>query len=197
MLRLFFILQFLIFSGIEAQASNYKYQVGGDILLGEKNAPVTIIDYASFSCPSCAKFHKDILPILEEKFIKTGKAKLIFRSYPMREVDIKASMLAECAPKEQFYDFVKVLFATQQNWAFESRHPAETLEHLGRLGGISGESIQKCFTDQDLENRILETRQIAQRDLNIQATPTLIINGVIYEGGLGKEKLFDIISNHK
>jgi protein-disulfide isomerase len=186
-----------IFFSLSAFASDYKYQVSGDIILGDSSAPVTIIEYASFSCYGCAKFHKDTLPILEEKYIKPGKVKLIFRPYPLREVDLKASALTECAPKNQFYSFVKLLFATQQNWAFESRHPAETLEHIGRLGGISGESIKKCFTDQYIENKIVESRQIAQKELKIKATPTLIINGVVYEGGLGKERLFDIIDNHK
>lgn len=191
---LFFILISISFCTL---ASDYRYQVDGDIVLGNHNAPITIVDYASFSCPSCAKFHKEILPVLEENYIKKGKVKIIFRSYPLREIDLKATALINCAPENQFYSFVKALFVTQQNWAFESRHPAETLEHLGRLGGIPGEEIRKCFSDQGMENKIIETRRVAQKELNINATPTLIVNGVIYEGGLGKDRLFAIIENRK
>jgi len=197
MLRYYFLLfLFLIPQYSIAITSPYAYQVESDIILGNKNAKVTIIDYSSFSCPGCAMFHNDILPVLEEEYIKTGKAKLIFRNYPLRSIDLKAGIIPICGDRTDYYTFVKVLFKTQKNWSHESSHPTETLEHIAKLGGMSGESIQKCFENKELENKLIMSRQIAQNELGVKATPTLIINGQLYEGNTSKTKLFEMIDKH-
>jgi protein-disulfide isomerase len=194
MAKLYFFIICLLLSGLSlAQDSKLLYQVDGDIILGKQSAPITIIDYSSFSCPSCAAFHNKVLPYLEEKYIDTGKVKLIFRGYPIRAIDLKAGAIPSCAPTERFYAFVKVLFKTQRNWASESSNPIETLEHLSRLGGLSGEEVQKCFNDKELEDKIISLRQLAQTELNINSTPTFIINGKIYEGAFERKKLFAIL----
>jgi len=178
-----------------AENSHHFYQVDEDIILGDKNAKVTIIDYSSFSCPGCAMFHNDILPLLEKEYIDTGKVKLIFRNYPLRAIDLKAAIIPICGDQDQYYPFIKVLFQTQRNWANESSHPIETLEHIAKLGGLSGESIQKCFNNKALEEKLITSRQIAQNELGVKATPTLIINGKIYEGNPNKIKLFEMIDS--
>lgn len=173
--------------------TNYSYQTPQDIALGKHDAPITIIDYSSFTCPSCAYFHNDVLPALEEKYIDTGKVKLIFRSYAMRALDLKGSAVALCAPKDKFYSFVKVLFKTQANWSQEASNPTTTLESIARLGGMSNERIKACLADKNIEDAIVNTRHIAQNDLQINATPTFIINGTKHTGLLNKEKLFKIL----
>lgn len=186
---------FIIHTSSMADNSQHFYEVDGDIILGNKNAKVTIIDYSSFSCPGCAMFHNDILPLLEEQYINSGKAKLIFRNYPLRAIDLKAAVIPICGNQDQYYPFIKVLFQTQKNWANESSHPIETLEHIAKLGGLSGEAIQKCFNDKTLEEKVIISRQIAQDELGVKATPTLIINGKAYEGYPNKTKLFEMIDS--
>ena len=160
MIRLYFLIIYLLASGTSIAAnSKYLYQVDGDTVLGSSDAIVTIIDYSSFSCPTCAHFHNDVLPELEERYINTGKAKLIFRNYPLRPVDLKAAVIPICAGKDKYYTFIKVLFKTQQNWAHESSHSIETLEHIARLGGMFGDELQKCFDDKSLEDEIVKTRR--------------------------------------
>ena len=196
MIRLYFLIIYLLASGTSIAAnSKYLYQVDGDTVLGSSDAIVTIIDYSSFSCPTCAHFHNDVLPELEERYINTGKAKLIFRNYPLRPVDLKAAVIPICAGKDKYYTFIKVLFKTQQNWAHESSHSIETLEHIARLGGMFGDELQKCFDDKSLEDEIVKTRYIAQNELGVNATPTLIINGITYKGSMNKKKLFEIIES--
>jgi protein-disulfide isomerase len=173
--------------------TNYLYQTNQDIVLGNHDAPITIIDYSSFTCPSCANFHNDILPALEEKYIDTGKVKLIFRSYAMRALDLKASAIAICAPKDKFYSFVKVLFKTQNNWSQEATNPITTLENIARLGGMSSEQVKTCFNDKHIEDEIVNIRHIAQNELKVNATPTFIINGKKHTGLLNKDKLFKIL----
>lgn len=197
MSKLYFVILsfFIIHTSSIAANSSYFYQVDDDIILGNKNAKVTIIDYSSLSCPGCAMFHNDILPLLEEKYITTGKAKLIFRNYPLRSIDLKAATIPLCGNQDQYYTFIKVLFQTQKNWANESSHPIETLEHIAKLGGLSGDAIQKCFYNKALEEKLITSRQIAQDELVVKVTPTLIINGQTYEGNPNKVKLFDMIDN--
>lgn len=196
MVRFYFFIISLFVSTISlAHDRNLLYEVDTDVVLGNKNAPITIIDYSSFSCPGCASFHNNVLPELEAKYINTGKAKLIFRSYPIREIDLKAGAITFCGGKEMFYTFVKVLFKTQKNWNSESSHPTETLEHIAKLGGLSGEEIQKCFNDQTLEDKIVSSRYEAQNKVGINATPTFIINGKVHEGSFDQKKFFAILDS--
>ena len=174
---------------------NCLHPLPNDIILGQANAPITIIEYSSMSCPVCAYLHNDILPEIEENYVKTGKVKLIFRHYPMYPNDIKAASVTLCGGSDKYYIFIKALLKTQKNWAYESPSVAETLEHIARLGGISGTQIQKCFADKQLENQILESRQLAHNEAKINATPTIIINGKIYNDGISKKRLIKAIDS--
>jgi len=194
-MRLLFLAIFLVYNFCNASPSKYLYQTEDDIVLGSNDAPVTIIDYSSFSCPTCAHFHNTVLPYLEEKYIKNGKVKLIFRSYVMQPIDLKASIIPLCAEKTRYYVFVKVLFNTQKNWASEASNSLESLEHIARLGGIFGDDLQRCFDDKSIEEKLIESRYIAQNELGVDATPSLIINGKLYKGLANKKKLFEIIDS--
>nr|MCH9753546.1 DsbA family protein [Alphaproteobacteria bacterium] len=181
---LFFLLTFTSF----AVDSKLLYQIKDDIILGSPSAPITIIDYSSFSCPSCASFHNAVFKDLEEHYIDKGTVKLIFRNYPLRSIDLKAGAIPLCAPKDKFYTFVKVLFKTQKNWYSESSHQLETLENISRLGGLSGKKVQECFNNKKIEDKIVASRHSAQTELGINSTPTLIINGKIYKGAFERKK---------
>ncbi len=81
-----------------------------DRVLGKADAPVTIFEYASLTCPHCADFDEHTLPKLKADWIDTGKARLIFRDFPLDQAAVRAAQLARCAPPEQFYAFVDALF---------------------------------------------------------------------------------------
>jgi protein-disulfide isomerase len=154
-----------------------------DRILGKADAPVTIFEYASFTCPHCAAFDQQTLPKLREDWIDPGKAKLVFRDFPFDAPGLHAAMLARCAPPDRFYGFVDVLFREQDSWA-RNQHPDEALARIARLGGVSGDQYEKCIGDQDLQKRIVAGRIAGEKDYGVAATPTFFINGKKVEGNL-------------
>jgi protein-disulfide isomerase len=164
-----------------ASAERLLAPTGQDRVLGQSDAPVTIIEYASLTCPHCAHFTKEVLPKLKEKWIDTGKAKLILRAYPLDEAALRAAMVARCAPSERYYPLVETFFETQDKWALAKDYRA-TLERLTRLAGIGKKEFDACFDDKALEDEVTQSRLTASTQLGVQATPTFFINGKKFEG---------------
>ncbi len=138
-----------------------------DRILGKADAPITIFEYASLTCPHCAEFDKETLPKLKEAWIDTGKARLIFRDFPLDNPALKAAMLARCAPPEQFYGFIDVLFRGQQSWAVSSDLNG-ALGKLAKLGGISEETFNACMKNEDLQKRIVAERYEAEKQYGVE-----------------------------
>src|SRR5438067_12015726 len=153
----------------------------GDRVLGKADAPITIIEYASLTCPHCAHFEVDVLPKLKTKWIDTGKAKLILRDFPLDEPAMRAAMVARCAPPERFYPLVDALFAGQEKWATAKDYRA-ALERLAKLGGVGDKEFKACITDKKLEDQVAGSRLTATKDLGVDSTPTFFINGTKFEG---------------
>ncbi len=152
-----------------------------DRILGDPNAPVTIIEYASMTCPHCAHFTDDVLPELKKKWIDTGKVKLALRDFPLDDEAVHASMIARCAPPDRFYAFVDAFFADQDKWVSAPDYQA-ALTRLAALGGMSKADVDKCLADKALENQILNSRLVAAKQLEVSATPTFFVNGTKYAG---------------
>lgn len=161
-----------------------------DISLGKEDAPVTIYEYGSLDCPHCAEFAEKTLPKIKETWIDTGKARLVFRDFPLSGAAVLATMAAHCAPKEQFYGYVDMLFRSQATWAhYEQREPQlraqlaqASLAKLVKVGGMSDETFNKCMSDEALRKRIIDVAFQGQRDYGIESTPTFFINGVKFVG---------------
>ncbi len=152
-----------------------------DRILGKPDAPVTIIEYASLSCPHCADFDLHTLPTIKKDWIDSGKAKLILRDFPLNEPAVEAAMLAHCAPRNRFYAFVNALFGSQPQWVL-ARDTRAALTRVAKLGGMDEKEVKQCFANKPLENRILESRLVAGKDLGVDATPTFFINGTKFAG---------------
>jgi len=162
-----------------------------DVVLGDENAPVTIIEYASMSCSHCAAFHNNVFSHLKEKYIDTGKVRFIFRDFPLDEPALRAAMMARCAAQEgedKFVKFVKVMFSTQSNWAPKKNY-LEILSNIGKLGGMTGEQFEQCIADKDLEYSIMNSKFQAAKQLGVSSTPTFFMNRKIYRGGQTTEFL--------
>ena len=159
-------------------------QVGpNDRILGDRNAPITIVEYASMTCPHCAHFADDILPDLKKKWIDTGKVKLVLRDFPLDDEAVHASMIARCAPPDRFYAFVDTFFADQEKWVTAPDYQA-ALTRLAELGGMSKAEVDKCLANSKLEDQILNSRLVASKDLDVNATPTFFVNGAKFTGDL-------------
>lgn len=145
-------------------------------VLGDPNAPVTIIEYTSLTCPHCAAFHGKTLPRLERRYIDTGKAKLVVRDFPLDERAAVAALLARCAPEDRYFPLVNMLFAQQRRWV-GSDDVLGALARLGGFAGMSSEAIDQCFENQELYAAIVDQSEVWQEEHDIHSTPTFIING--------------------
>ena len=149
--------------------------------MGNENAPVTIIEYASLTCGHCAKFHKEDLPQLEKEYIDTGKVRLILRDFPLDQYALKAAAIARCAGNDRYFAFLKVLFDKQGVWLTEE-NPLVGLERIARVGGLSSEDFRVCLKNEAIEKGILQSRLDADKQFKINSTPTFIIDGKKYDG---------------
>jgi protein-disulfide isomerase len=163
-----------------ADAARHLAVQPGDRILGKADAPITIIEYASLTCPHCAHFDVAVLPKLKEKWIDTGKAKLVLRDFPLDEPALRAAMVARCAPPERFYPLVDTFFAQQEQWA--TRDYRAALEKLAKLGGIGSKEFTACIADKKLEDQVAQSRLTAAQQLGVDATPTFFVNGKKFEG---------------
>jgi len=152
-----------------------------DRILGKADAPITIVEYASLTCPHCAHFETDVLPKLVDKWITPGKVKLILRDYPLDAVAVHAAMIARCAPPDRFYGFIDTFFGAQEQWVMASDHDA-ALARLALLGGMSKDKVTACLGDKGLEEKIVGSRLIASQQLGVASTPTFFINGTKFDG---------------
>ena len=152
-----------------------------DRILGQADAPITIFEFASFTCPHCADFAEHTLPKIKTDWIDTGKARLIFRDFPLDQAAVRAATLARCAPPEQFYAFVDALFHTQATWAAGGKVDA-ALGKLAKVSGMSDDQFAACMKDEAAQKQVLNSRLQAEQQYKVESTPTFFINGVRVEG---------------
>lgn len=159
--------------------------------LGDPNAPLTILEYSSLTCPHCAHFHSETLPALKERYIETGKVRLVYRDFPLDQRALEAAVLAHCGGPDRYYGFVDVLFKQQASWArAEDLGP---LKQIGRLAGLTEEAMDACLADQALIDAILQVRLDGQEEYEISSTPTFVIGDEVVSGALGIDEFAEII----
>jgi protein-disulfide isomerase len=163
-----------------------------DRILGKPDAPITIIEFASLTCPHCAAFEAETLPRIKQEWIDTGKAKLIFRDFPLDGLALKGAILARCAPPERFYGFIDVLFRQQDVWA-RAADPQAALGRIAKLGGMSEDQFQACMKDDAAQNKILAMRMAGEKDYKVESTPTFFINGKKLVGALPYESFAEAL----
>jgi protein-disulfide isomerase len=155
-----------------------------ELQMGQTDAPVTIVEYASMTCGHCANFHNNILPALKSKYIDTGKARLIMREFPLDDRAVAGSMLARCAGEGKTFPLISALFARQEDWAFVPKENfVPELAKIARQAGFTEESLRTCLTDQELMNKVLTVRARAADEFGVNSTPTFFINGKKLAGG--------------
>lgn len=166
---------------VVAQAPAAPAAMFEERILGRPDAPVTIYEFASMTCPHCAAFHNDILPQIKSAYIDTGKVKLVMREFPLDRAALAGAMVARCLPAERFYPFIDVLFKTQRQWA-TAQDPARGLQQNARLAGLNEADFQACVTNSQLADWILQRRLDASNQFKVESTPTFVFND-------GKERI--------
>jgi protein-disulfide isomerase len=152
----------------------------GDVVLGSDKAPVTIIEYASMTCPHCAHFSQTTFPELQKRYIDSGKVRFIFREFPLDALAAAGFMLARCAGKDKFMPIVETLFAKQLDWVVKEPLPA--LQNIAKQFGFTEESFKQCLANQKVLDDIQAVRDHAVEKLGVNSTPTFFINGKKFVG---------------
>jgi protein-disulfide isomerase len=163
----------------------------GDHILGKVDAPNTLIDYASFTCPHCANFYIAVMPTLRKDWIDTGKLRLIHRHFPSDLVATRASQLTECAPPDKFFVMVERLFRKQVDWLSVGDPEVEMVKVLADQG-VTLEGAQACFANDRLLDKVLADVQSGQA-LGVRFTPTLFINEENYANPGGADAIAAIL----
>jgi protein-disulfide isomerase len=161
-----------------------------DMIMGADNAPVTVIEYASMTCPHCATFQEKTFPELKTRYIDTGKVRYIFREFPLDNLAAAGFMLARCAGKDdtsKYFAMVDTLFRQQRQWAVEK--PIPPLLAIAKQAGFTEQSFDACLANQPILDGIEKVRARAVSKFKVDSTPTFFINGEKHPGALTIDEL--------
>ena len=181
--RILSVVFLLVFIMLPISANTVLEVTEDDFVIGDKNAPVTIIEYASLSCSHCANFHNNTLEDLKKEYVDTGKARIVFRDFPFNYPALLGSMVLRCVPEEYRFQYSKALYQLQSKWV--ARENAKTTQELYKImqsGGMPKDEFNNCIKNVDLENQILEGVISVQNEFNIKSTPSFLINGLLVQG---------------
>lgn len=153
-----------------------------EMTLGDPDAPVKVMEYGSFTCPHCARFHEEVYPDLKANYIDTGKVQFIYREVYFDRYGLWAGMMARCGGSEKYFGIADMLYAKQSEWA-RAGEPSAVVDAMRKIGlsaGIDGAALDACFQDQaKAEALVAEFQKNAAED-NVESTPTLFVNGTKY-----------------
>lgn len=186
--RLLGAVAFLFMAGSAASAADLSYPI--DHVLGRPDAPITVYEYASTTCPHCATFHKTTLAKFKAEWIEAGKAKLIYRDFPTgpRGLSVGASMIAHCSGPERYYGLLAMIMEQQDKW-MNSQNPLVELKKLAKLAGMGEDKVDDCLKRQDLADAINARAKDAYEKLGVESTPTIIIGTNVMPGAIPYETL--------
>lgn len=164
----------------------------GDMTLGNKDAPVTVYEYASFTCPHCADFSADVFPNLKRDYIDTGKVFFVFRPFGFHNdpLGMAAAMISLCAGPKHHLDFASMFFKTRRQWvALKPMEGKEAMKKLVEEKGISGDQVDSCLANQQVFQHSLFTEQRGAKEFSVRKTPTIFVNGERFSGSLSYDEL--------
>jgi protein-disulfide isomerase len=165
-----------------------------DMALGDAKAPVTIIEYASMTCPHCAHFQETTFPELKKRYIDTGKVRYIFREFPLDSLAAAAFMLARCSAQTdsgKYFALIDSLFRQQRTWAVEK--PLEPLFAIAKQAGFTKETFDACLSNQKVLDGIESIRQRAVKEFKVESTPTFFVNGTKVPGAISIDEMAKLI----
>ncbi len=164
----------------------------GEQSIGDENAPVTVIEYASLTCGHCANFHTQTFPEIKKKYVETGKVRFIFREFPFDPRATAGFMLSRCAPSDRYFDMLGLLFSQMADWAF-TNEPVKVLFNLSKQVGFTQETFNACLTNQELLDGVSWVRDYAAKEFEVNSTPTFFINGQKQVGALTVEEMSKLL----
>jgi protein-disulfide isomerase len=162
----------------------------GEMAMGPDDAKVTVIEYASASCPHCANFYKTVFPALKSEYIDTNKIRFVFREFPHNQPALAAFMLARCAPKEKYFPMVDMFFTQQEMWL---ANPKEGLFKIAQLAGFTQATFDACLKNEEVAKGIIGVRNTASEKFGVNSIPTFFVNGKLIDGETPIEEFRKVI----
>jgi len=159
----------------------------GEMAIGSESAPITVIEYASMTCPHCAHFSETTFPELKKRYIDTGKVRFIFREFPLDRLAFAGFLLARCVPSDKYFPMIETLFAQQRDWVVQS--PLQPMRAIAKQAGVSQEAFDACLEDRKLIEGIEKVRSQAADKFGVNSTPTFFVNGKRLGGALSIEEM--------
>jgi protein-disulfide isomerase len=159
----------------------------GEMSLGDANAPITVIEYASMTCPHCAHFSMTTFPELKKRYIDTGKVRFIFREFPLDRLALAGFVLARCAGPDKYFPVIETLFAQQRDWVVQK--PLQPLLAIFKQVGMNEQTFNSCLDNQQLAEGIDKVRSQAAEKFGVNSTPTFFVNGKRVNGALSIEEM--------
>ncbi len=154
-----------------------------ELVLGDPNAKVEVIEYASLSCPACKYFHQAVWPELKSEYVDTGKVKFIYRDFPTNTPALAAAMISRCAGPTRHKGMLDIFFDTQDQW-LRSENPLQAMGMVARMAGLGPSDIDACLKNADLMNGIQNAARVASEEKGVRSTPTLFVAGEPSENGM-------------
>lgn len=166
-----------------------------EMVLGSAEAPVTVIEYASYTCPHCARFHEEVLPVLKRDYIDPGQVRFVYREVYFDRFGLWASMIARCSGEERFFGVSDVLYASQREWVQgDPATVAENLRRIGRSVGLSEDELQTCLSDATTAQALVDWYQANMEEHPIGGTPSFVIDGELYPN-IGLDRFTQILDD--
>ncbi|NRB10285.1 MAG: thioredoxin domain-containing protein [Rickettsiaceae bacterium] len=167
-----------------------------DMVIGDINAKVVLVEYFAPTCPHCYSYHKRTLPKIKEKYVDTGKIAYVFREFVATKQDLDATVLARCnGDVEGYLKFIEIMLQTQRNWVF-SKNYREILTNMGQVGGVSGENYAKCLNDKKMVEVLMANTRLPGKFPKFIGTPAFFINGDIFTKPYTFEELSKAIDSY-
>jgi protein-disulfide isomerase len=153
-----------------------------DRTMGNKDAPLTVVEYAAPTCPHCAHFDMDIFPQFKKDYIDTGKVYYVFRVFPLNPADVAAEAMARCLPEDNYFQFLDLLYRNQPKWdpEYQISDVHGALVAMGKIAGMSAEQVDRCIGDQAMQKRIQDVGADAQTRYGISGTPSFVADGQVH-----------------
>lgn len=169
-------------TGATAQDDAATVELAPDMMMGSAEAPVTVIEYASYTCPHCARFEKEVFPLLKSEYIDTGKVLFIHREIFFDRFGLWAAMLARCGDGTRYFGMNEMIYGTQREWlgSGEPQEVVANLRKIGILAGLEDAQITACLEDRELAQSLVAAFQTHSQADEIDATPTFVIDGQKY-----------------
>jgi protein-disulfide isomerase len=159
----------------------------GEMAMGDEKASITVIEYASMTCPHCAHFSKTTFPELKKRYIDTGKVRFVLREFPLDQLAVAGFMLARCAGPDKYFSVVETLFARQRDWVVQ--RPLGPLGAIAKKAGLTQKAFEACLGNREMIEGIEKVRNEAADKLGVNSTPTFFINGKRVAGALSIEEM--------